>query len=120
MKNTLKIELPNHPSEEFSDILDNYSGTFPSSWTYEVTSPWDVDPVVKRDEADRIYEEDMTAEAWVDVAGQVPCVYLNPHFYAESPADDLTDEAERILQDWASATRRELGLHTNEGENQIP
>lgn len=110
MDETVPVELPNHPRDEYADIIDNYRGDFPASWTYRVVSPWDMDPAVDREEARSIAEKGVKAEAWVDLSGEHATVHLNPHCYGEPPKDTLIEEAERVLREWIINARRELGL----------
>jgi hypothetical protein len=113
----VEVPLPNHPRSEYQDVLTAYEGEFPAVYEYTVPQAMDVDPAPDRDEARRYETEGITTHAWIDLAGEHARVRLNPNFYADTPADELRDEAQRILVAWSAEMRRELGLPSQPRSN---
>jgi hypothetical protein len=70
----------------------------------------DLDTQPDLSEAAKTEAEGIRAQAWIDLTGDVAKVRLNPNLYADTPADELQAEAERVLRDWAVETRRELDV----------
>jgi hypothetical protein len=99
----VEIHLPNHTPEDYADILNLPDHTVPESVSYEMESALDVDPEVEEPEGDGKGEN---AFAWVDFVGGHAVVGLNPAFYADTPADELTEVAEDILLRWATYYRQ--------------
>jgi hypothetical protein len=107
---TRNVDLPNHPRDEFEDILGAYEGEFPATYTYRRRAPLDIDATEAIVESRSVQAGDMPAQAWIDLSGDHATVRLHAHLYADAPADDLRDEAQRILEAWAVDMRRDLSL----------
>jgi hypothetical protein len=104
------IRLDHHRAEQFRDILSRIHGDMPTLHTYTVPSATDVDTRADLDEAEKISAEGMKTEAWIGFDGQVAEVHLNPNYYADTPADELQNEAQRVLLDWAQSQRQRLQI----------
>ncbi len=107
---TRRVDLPNHPREEFQDILGAYEGEFPAVYTYHRPAPLDIDAAAPLDESRAMQADDVPARAWIDVSGAHATVGLHAHLYADTPADELRDEAQRVLEGWVVEMRRDLSL----------
>lgn len=106
----IAVELENHSTEEFRAILDTFRGDFPTAWTYTVTPPLDMDTATDLNESRETQAQGIKAEAWIDLSGDHTVVRLNPNCYADLPADNLREEAQRVLLEWATAQRRALRI----------
>jgi hypothetical protein len=106
----VEITLENHLAEEYSDILEAYRSGWPAAYTYLAATGVDLDTQPDLSEAAKTEAEGIRAQAWIDLTGDVAKVRLNPNLYADTPADELQAEAERVLRDWAVETRRELDV----------
>jgi hypothetical protein len=104
----VRVELPHRTLADFKDILDSFPGDFPTAWTYEVPSAMDMDRAVDRVAARQISSQGWKGECWIDLAQNPPAVILDSDLYADTPADELTEEAERLLNDWAANMRQTL------------
>jgi hypothetical protein len=110
LEEAITVNLDNHPTSDFGDILEAYRGEFPAVWTYQVPSGMDMDPRADYVESRDIASEGLATQAWIDLSGPTASVSLNPNLYADTPADELAAEAERVLLNWAQDQRRRLGL----------
>ncbi|MFP4354262.1 MAG: hypothetical protein ACLFUJ_03985 [Phycisphaerae bacterium] len=106
----ITIDLETQPAEAFRDILDKYRGDWPTAHRYQVPSAMDVDDQADLDQGETLGSEGFSADAWISFEPGYARVMLNPHHYADTPADELQGEAQRILQDWARAARNSMGL----------
>ena len=114
------VKLPNRLRSHFDDILDRFRGDFPTAYTYLVPSPLDMDTMGQLQESEQIKAEGMRTEAWIDLSGRQVRVLLNPNYYADRPAAQLQEEAERILTEWAAKMRVELDVLPAVGEEESP
>ena len=110
LEETVAVDLDGHPSEEYADISRNLHGGYPAVHNYTVRSAADVDRKAPLQEAEQTEAEGIRAQAWIDLNGDHARVLLNPNLYADTPADELLDEAQRILLEWAFQTRQELDI----------
>ncbi len=110
LQEAIVVDLPNHSVEEFQDILEVVEGGYPSAWNYQVPSAMDMDPKGDYVESRDIQAEGVTTQAWIDLTGDYARVLVNPNIYADTPRDELADEAQRILLQWAQEQRRSHGL----------
>lgn len=110
LEEAITVELSNHPTSDFADILEAYRGGFPAAWTYTVPSAMDMDPRTDYVESRDIASDGIATQAWIDLSGQTAAVSLNPNLYADTPKDELAAEAERVLLNWAQDQRRQLNL----------
>ena len=108
----VEITLENHATNEYADILGVYQSGWPAAYTYLRPTAADLDTQANLTEAAATEAEGIRAQAWIDLAGDVAKVRLNPNLYADTPADELQPEAERILTQWAAEMRRELDIQT--------
>jgi hypothetical protein len=106
----VEITLENHRTDEYSDILEAYHGGWPAAHTYVSPTAPDLDIQPNLSEAAETEARGLRAQAWIDLTGDVAKVHLNPNLYADTPADELQAEAERVLRDWAVEMRRELDV----------
>jgi hypothetical protein len=104
------VELENHPTSEYRPILQKFRGDFPTAWTYNVSPPLDMDTAADLNESRQPQAEGVKTEAWIDLSGDHATVRLNPNYYADLPADNLREEAQRILQEWATKQRQALRI----------
>jgi hypothetical protein len=110
LKEMIAVELENHPTSEYRSILQKFRGDFPTAWTYVVPPPADMDTAADLNESRSIEAEGMKTEAWIDLSGDHATVRLNPNYYADLPADNLREEAQRILLEWATEQRKALRI----------
>ncbi|MFW5731857.1 MAG: hypothetical protein ACOCZU_01480 [Planctomycetota bacterium] len=108
----VEITLENHATDEYADILGAYQSGWPAAHTYLRPTAADLDTQADLSEAAETEAKGIRAQAWIDLTGDVAKVRLNPNLYADTPADELQPEAERILTEWASRMRRELDIQT--------
>lgn len=100
----IDIHLPNHTEDDYSDILNLPEHTVPESISYEVEAAADIDPDI--DQPDDEGRNGQQAQAWIDFVNGHAVVGLNPQFYADTPPDELTEQAEDILLQWATHYRQ--------------
>ena len=112
------VHLANHPRMDYLDILHGMIGDFPVSWAYTVPSPMDMDQEDEVESMDGV-TIGVSAEAQIDLSGPHAVVKLNPNFYADSPEEGLTAEAERVLLQWATAMRNPLSNVAEEEEEDM-
>ncbi len=101
------VTLPNHRRDEFEDILASYAGDFPIAFTYTVPPATDAVPDEGIESEDWLVEGFKT-QAWIDLSGKNAKVKLDMNAYAHTPPEEMTEEAERVLVEWAQAVRRTM------------
>lgn len=101
----VQVDLPNHPVDDYQDILDNHDGGMPDSWAYNAELPIDWAPNDAL--GDTGPQDEITTTAWIDFQKGHAVVTLNGDMYADAPPEGLTEEAERVLLEWAGAQRRD-------------
>jgi hypothetical protein len=110
LEEAIVVDLPNHPTRDYKDILEVFHGGHPAVWNYQVPSAIDMDPAGQYAPSRDIQTRGLTTQAWIDLSGESVLVLVNPNLYADTPGDELRDEAQRILLDWAQDQRRKHGL----------
>ena len=99
------VDLPDHPAEEFEDIIDEHDGGFPDSWVYNAELPIDWAPNDAL--GDSGPQDEITTTAYIDFRQDHAYVILNGDAYADAPPEGLVVEAQRVLLEWALAQRRD-------------
>ncbi len=124
LEEAVTVRLENHSRQEFDDILSQIHGDLPVWHRYTVPAAMDVDPRAELTDAERTVSEGMKAQAGIGFADQIAEVHLNPNHYADTPPDELQNEAQRVLLDWAQSQRQRLQIQrdplTGEEHRDIP
>jgi len=102
----IDVHLANHLREDYLDIINQNEGAVPEAWAYTAETAMDTDPEALSSGSDEFIRQGMTAQAIVGFPGDHAVVRLPANLYAETPASELTEEAERVLLEWASHYRR--------------
>lgn len=101
----VEIPLPNHPRDDYADILNVHEGPLPDIYIYEVEGPYD-DMEDAEVETRQVLGK-IKAEAQIDFPGEYAVVRLDADSYAETPPDELQELAEELLLAWATQYRRD-------------